>query len=44
MSLLNEPLIDLGLGIAFGDGADFSNITPTDRLFMGKVGKPEYGE
>jgi len=33
-SLLNEPLIDLGLGIAFDDGADFSNIRPASGLFI----------
>jgi len=36
-SLLNDPLIDLGLGIAFTEGADFSNITPMDRLFISRV-------
>jgi serpin B len=36
-SLLNEPLIDLGLGIAFNDAADFSNITPGGGIFISRV-------
>jgi serpin B len=35
--LLNEPLIDLGLGIAFGGGADFSRITPGASLYISRV-------
>ncbi len=36
-SLLNDPLIDLGLGIAFNDGADFSKITPGGGIFISRV-------
>jgi serpin B len=36
-SLLNDPLIDLGLGVAFNDGADFSKITPGGGLFISRV-------
>jgi len=36
-SLLNEPLIDLGLGIAFSGDADFSNINPESDLFISRV-------
>jgi len=36
-SLLNEPLIDLGLGIAFTDTADFSNIKPESGIFISRV-------
>lgn len=36
-SLLNDPLIDLGLGIAFTEGADFSNITPGGGIFISRV-------
>ena len=36
-SLLNHPLINLGLGIAFNDGADFSNITPGGGIFISRV-------
>jgi serine protease inhibitor len=36
-SQLNEPLIDLGLGVAFAGGADFSNITRTADLFISRV-------
>ena len=35
--LLNEPLIELGLGVAFGGGADFSNITPGASLYISRV-------
>jgi serine protease inhibitor len=36
--LLNEPLINLGLGIAFEEGgADFTRINPDDRLFISRV-------
>jgi len=37
-SLLNDPLIDLGLGVAFNEGAaDFSRITPGGNLFISRV-------
>jgi len=36
-SLLNEPLIDLGLGIAFTDTADFSNIKPESGIYISRV-------
>jgi len=36
-SLLNQPLINLGLGIAFGGSADFSNIKPESGLFISRV-------
>jgi len=36
-SLLNDPLTNLGLGIAFTDGADFSNITPGGGIFISRV-------
>ena len=36
-SLLNDPLIDLGLGIAFTESADFSNITPGGGIFISRV-------
>ena len=36
-SLLNDPLTDLGLGIAFTDGADFSNITPGGGIYISRV-------
>ena len=36
-SLLNDPLIDLGLGIAFSGGADFSRITPGADLYISRV-------
>jgi len=36
-SLLNEPLIDLGLGIAFTESADFSNIKPESGIFISRV-------
>jgi serpin B len=35
--LLNDPLINLGLGVAFGDGADFSRITPGAALYISRV-------
>ena len=35
--LLNEPLINLGLGVAFGGGADFSKITPNAALYISRV-------
>ena len=35
--LLNDPLINLGLGIAFGGGADFSRITPGGGLYISRV-------
>ncbi|MCK5067670.1 MAG: serpin family protein [Bacteroidales bacterium] len=35
--LLNDPLINLGLGIAFGGGADFSRITPGGDLYISRV-------
>jgi serpin B len=34
---LNDPLIDLGLGIAFSGGADFSRITPGADLYISRV-------
>ena len=30
--LLNRPLIDMGMGIAFGTGADFTRLTPAARI------------
>jgi serpin B len=36
-SLLNDPLIELGLGIAFTESADFSNITPGGGIFISRV-------
>lgn len=36
-SLLNDPLINLGLGIAFSGSADFSNITTMADLFISRV-------
>ena len=35
--LLNDPLTSLGLGIAFTDGADFSNITPGGGIYISRV-------
>lgn len=35
--LLNTPLINLGLGVAFGGGADFSRITPGAALYISRV-------
>ena len=34
---MNDPLIDLGLGIAFNEAADFSNITPGGGIFISRV-------
>ncbi|MDF1576505.1 MAG: serpin family protein [Bacteroidales bacterium] len=36
-SLLNDPLIDLGLGIAFNESADFTHITPGGGIFISRV-------
>jgi serpin B len=36
-ALLNEPLIDLGLEIAFTGGADFSRITTVADLYISRV-------
>ncbi|BAU52622.1 serpin family protein [Mucilaginibacter gotjawali] len=36
-NLLNSALTDLGLGIAFSDGADFSLINPTAKLQISQV-------
>jgi serine protease inhibitor len=36
-SLLNDPLIDLGLGIAFNDMADFTRITPPGGIYISRV-------
>jgi serine protease inhibitor len=36
-SLLNDPLTDLGLGIAFTESADFSKITPGGGIFISRV-------
>lgn len=36
-NLLNNALTDLGLGIAFSDGADFSLINPTAKLQISQV-------
>lgn len=35
--LLNDPLIDLGLGVAFGGAADFSRITPGGGIYISRV-------
>jgi len=35
--LLNDPLINLGLGVAFSGGADFSLITPGGGIFISRV-------
>lgn len=35
--LLNDPLINLGLGVAFSGGADFSLISPGSSLFISRV-------
>ena len=35
--LLNDPLTDLGLGVAFSDNADFSKIRPEKDLFISRV-------
>jgi serpin B len=36
-SLLNDPLTELGLGIAFTESADFSRITPGGGIFISRV-------
>ncbi len=36
-SLLNDPLINLGLGAAFSGGADFTRINPAGDLFISRV-------
>lgn len=36
-SLLNDPLSNLGLGIAFSDGADFTRINPAGNLYISRV-------
>lgn len=36
-SLLNDPLINLGMGVAFSDGADFSRITPGGGIYISRV-------
>jgi len=36
-TLLNDPLINLGLGVAFGGGADFSRITPGGGIYISRV-------
>ena len=36
-SLLKRPLIDLGLGIAFTDTADFSKITTREPIYISRV-------
>ncbi|MEN8229306.1 MAG: serpin family protein [Bacteroidota bacterium] len=35
--LLNDPLINLGLGVAFSDGADFTRITPSGDIYISRV-------
>ena len=35
--LLNKPLIDMGLGIAFNDMADFTDINPSGNLSISRV-------
>jgi serpin B len=35
--LLNDPLINLGLGVAFSGAADFSRITPNAALYISRV-------
>ena len=35
--LLNDPLINLGLGVAFSNDADFSLINPAGELFISRV-------
>ncbi len=35
--LLNDPLINLGLGVAFSGGADFTRINPAGGLFISRV-------
>jgi len=36
-SLLNDPLVNLGLGIAFSGSADFTNITPGGGIYISRV-------
>jgi len=36
-SLLNDPLFNLGLGIAFTESADFSNIKPESGIYISRV-------
>ncbi len=36
-SLLNDPLVNLGLGVAFGGGADFTRITPGGGIYISRV-------
>ena len=36
-SLLNDPLINLGLGVAFTPAADFTRITPPGNLMISRV-------
>ena len=36
-SLLNDPLSNLGLGVAFTDAADFTRISPLGGLFISRV-------
>ncbi len=36
-SLLNDPLCNLGLGVAFSDAADFSRIRPSGGLYISRV-------
>ena len=36
-TLLNDPLIGLGLGIAFSSGADFSRIIPEGGIYISRV-------
>ena len=35
--LLNDPLINLGLGLAFSESADFTRITPPGDIFISRV-------
>jgi serpin B len=35
--LLNDPLVNLGLGVAFSDAADFTRINPAGNLFISRV-------
>jgi len=35
--LLNDPLIELGLGVAFTGAADFTRITPGGGLYISRV-------
>jgi serpin B len=35
--LLNDPLTDMGMGIAFSSGADFTGINPAGNLFISRV-------